>query len=256
MEDERATTIQPEDFVLALDATRRPFRFAVSGPDAPLVSQSEHGEPAELVRQGVPKLDQYRRVVAFGAHPDDLEVGAGGLIARLAASGATVTMVVASVPNRGTIRRAEATEGARRLGARLVLPEGEGESRVEGIPMHALVARFENMITEADLVIVHGAGDVHEDHAITHRAVLAALRRTPCDVLAYATRLPVGAAAPPPTCVVEISVSIDAKVAAIAAHASQFPPGFAETRRDVARVIGATHGLPYAEAYEVLRITL
>jgi LmbE family N-acetylglucosaminyl deacetylase len=91
---------------------------------------------------------------------------------------------------------------------------------------------------------------------MVHRAVLAALRGSPCDVLAYATRLPTGVAPPPPTCVVDITSSIDHKLAAISEHASQFQPTFAETRRDVARALGHTHGVQYAEVFEVLRITL
>jgi LmbE family N-acetylglucosaminyl deacetylase len=75
-------------------------------------------------------------------------------------------------------------------------------------------------------------------------------------VLAYATRLPIGAAPPPATCIVDIGAVIERKLAAIGEHASQFPPAFLETRRDVARAVGAAQGLAYAEAYEALRITL
>ncbi len=204
------------------------------------------------------RLDHVRKALAIGAHPDDVEVGAGGLVAKLTAAGAKVTLHVASIPNRYAIRKAEATRAAEHLGVRLVLPPEERESRVEDLPMHALVARFEYELAavEPDLVIVHGSHDVHQDHQLVHRAVLAALRRTRCDLLAFATRLPTGAAPPPPTCVVDISASIDRKLAAIAEHASQFPPTFAETRRDVARTLGHSHGVAYAEVFEVLRIGL
>jgi LmbE family N-acetylglucosaminyl deacetylase len=203
-------------------------------------------------------LQHVRTAIAFGAHPDDVEVGAGGLVAKLVDRGASVTIVVASIPNRAAVRRGEAVAAAGHLGARLVLPPGDSECRVEDMPMHALVHRFERELDAVtpDLAIVHGSHDAHWDHGIVHRAVLAALRRSRCDILAYATRLPAGAAAPPATCVVDIAPVIDRKLAAIAEHRSQFPPGFADARRDLARTLGATHGLELAEVYEVLRIGL
>jgi LmbE family N-acetylglucosaminyl deacetylase len=204
------------------------------------------------------KLDYVRSAIAFGAHPDDVEVGAGGLVAKLVAGGASGTIVIASIPNRYVERRAEGTAGAAQLGARVVFPPGETETRVEDIPMYELVARFEREIraAEPDLVIVQGAHDLHWDHTLVHRAVLAALRRSRCDILAYATRLPAGAASPPATCVVDITTSIDRKLAAIAVHTSQFPAAFVEARREVARTVGHTHGVEYGEVYEVLRVGL
>ncbi|MGZ3440730.1 MAG: PIG-L family deacetylase, partial [Polyangia bacterium] len=59
------------------------------------------------------------RVLAFGAHPDDLEVGAGGLLARLAAQGVQVTAAVVSLPTLVVERTREAARGAAILGARL-----------------------------------------------------------------------------------------------------------------------------------------
>src|SRR5687767_13739828 len=86
------------------------------------------------------------RVLAFGAHPDDVEVGAGGLIARLAAEGAQVTIATVSIPNRTAQRRAEAEASAKILGAKLVVLYEEKPCRVEDIPMHELVRRFDNIV--------------------------------------------------------------------------------------------------------------
>jgi LmbE family N-acetylglucosaminyl deacetylase len=168
------------------------------------------------------KLDHVRKAIAIGAHPDDIEVGAGGLVAKLVEQGASVTIVVGSIPNQHERRRAEAIAAAETLGARLVLPAAERESRVDDVPMHQLVARLEAEITAAapELAIVHAGGDSHEDHAIMHRATLAALRRSRCDILAFSTRLPAGAAPRPPTCIVDITSVIDRKLAAIAHHTS------------------------------------
>jgi LmbE family N-acetylglucosaminyl deacetylase len=207
---------------------------------------------------GVYRLDRVRTAMAFGAHPDDVEVGAGGLVARLVAAGASVTIDVASIPNRYALRKAEALAAAAQLGASVILPDADSETRVEDNPVHALVARFERELDEVapDLVIVHGAHDAHWDHTLVHRAALAALRRHRCDIVAYATRLPAGAPPPAATCIVDITTVIDTKLAAIAEHRSQFKPAFLERRRDVARTLGQEHGASYAEVFEVLRIAL
>mgnify|MGYP001550570847 CR=1 FL=1 len=196
-----------------------------------------------------------RRVLAFGAHPDDLEAGAGGLIARLVAAGAPVTMAVSSIPNRYPERLAEARAGAARLGAELVMLRDDAASRVEDRPMHELVARLEEIVERVmpDLVITHGASDTHWDHFLVHRASLSAIRRTRCDVVMYD-------AGPPLTArlrgglYVDIEAVIETKLAAIAEHRSQFSAAAVEGRREAARAIGAMCGLRYAEVYEPLRM--
>lgn len=77
-----------------------------------------------------------RRVLAAGAHPDDVEFSAGGTVRRLVEQGAEVTLVVCSDGARGgavaqpaAVRRAEQEAAAAVLGvARLVWlghPDGE-----------------------------------------------------------------------------------------------------------------------------------
>jgi LmbE family N-acetylglucosaminyl deacetylase len=204
-------------------------------------------------------VERTHRVLALGAHPDDLEVGAGGLIARLAAT-ADVLVVVASIPNRFEERLAEAREGAARLGARLTVLEPTRASRVDERPQHVLSAQLEAIVDEhaPELVITHAVDDMHADHITVHRATIAALgeRRTRCDVLAYHAS-PDLAAIPRRMgpCFADITETIDQKLAAIAAHATQFPTTAAiESRREHARVAGLYAGTTYAESFELLRL--
>ena len=199
------------------------------------------------------------KVLAFGAHPDDLEVGAGGLLARLASEGDTVMMVIVSVPNQAEQRRAEARAGADVLRSDLRILFDEGQTRVEDIPMHELVRRFDHVIGDfrPDLVITHSANDLHWDHGLVNRATVSALRRTSCDLLAFLSSPEMNAQSRAiGQCFADITDTIDTKISAIGAHTSQVPKLDLESSRDLARAMGRISGYQYAEAYEVLRVRI
>jgi LmbE family N-acetylglucosaminyl deacetylase len=201
--------------------------------------------------------DTAQRVLAFGAHPDDLEVGAGGLIGRLVAAGARVTMVIVSIPNRFEVRLAEARRGAARLGAELVVMSPDDVSRIEDLAMYQLVARFDELVAEhaPDVVITHAACDLHLDHTLVNRATVSACRRAPCDLLAYMASPDLGTQdRPVGTCFADITSTIDVKLAAMAEHASQITPRSIESKRDAARATGRLCGVAYAEAFELMRL--
>ena len=75
-------------------------------------------------------------MLAFGAHPDDIEFGCGGIIARATAEGMPVGFVVCSrgeAASHGSpeSRAEEARRGAAILGATLEFIELDGDSRLE-----------------------------------------------------------------------------------------------------------------------------
>ena len=202
-------------------------------------------------------LSEKGTVLAFGAHPDDIEIGAGGLLARLAMEGADVHMAICTVPNQAATRRKEAAEGAKVIGAELMFVFDEKPCRVEDIPMYELVRRFDQLVADLhpDLVITHSANDLHWDHGLVNRATVSALRRTPCDLLAYLSSPETNAHARcVGECFADVSASIERKLEAIGSHKSQMSRFDLESARDLARGMGRISGYEYAEAYQVLRV--
>ena len=202
-------------------------------------------------------LKENGRVLAFGAHPDDLEVGAGGLLARLSQEGADVLMAVVSIPSNVEQRRREANKGAEVIDADLRILFDEKPLRVEDIPMHELVRRMDQVVGDwrPDLVITHSAFDLHWDHGLVNRATVSALRRTPCDLLAFLSSPEMNAQSRAiGQCFADITSTMDLKLDAIRAHESQVPKLDLESSRDLARAMGRISGYQYAEAYEALRV--
>jgi len=79
----------------------------------------------------------------FGAHPDDIEFGCGGIVARETRSGRPVHLVIGSRGEAGTNgtaseRTAEAERAAKLLGATLEFVQLDGDAHLEVRAAHAL----------------------------------------------------------------------------------------------------------------------
>jgi LmbE family N-acetylglucosaminyl deacetylase len=82
-------------------------------------------------------------LLAFGAHPDDIEFGCGGVIAKESRAGRPAHLVTCSrgeAATRGTPeeRTAEAQQSAALLGATLEFVELDGDARLEVRAAHAM----------------------------------------------------------------------------------------------------------------------
>ena len=115
-------------------------------------------------------------IIAFGAHPDDCDIRAGGTAARWAAAGHRVRFVSVTSGDAGhheqgggalaARRRAEAREAGRRIGVDyVVLDNHDGEL----LPTLAIREQIIRQIREwrADLVLCPRPNDYHPDHRYT-----------------------------------------------------------------------------------------
>lgn len=201
-----------------------------------------------------------RTVLALGAHPDDLELGVGGTLARLSGV-CRVVMAVVSVPCELQTRVLEAQRGAAILGCESRALISDRCCRVEDLKSYELVEMLDGLVRDLQpaLVLSHGASDFHRDHTLVFEACLSSQRLRSFDLLCYhptmTRRMPVPFH---PQAYVDVTQTIDMKIDAIAAHESQFGKrGLPiETFRDEARDLGQMVGLDYAEGLEIGRLML
>ncbi len=184
------------------------------------------------------KLD----VLAIGAHPDDADLGVGGLVLKLTGRGLTVgilDLTRGELGTRGTPeeRAAEAREAARRLGVTVRenagLPDGAVQNNRE--QQRAVIEAIRKH--RPKILLAPMGPDRHPDHTAAHALVRDA------NFFAGLERLESGRApyrAPKiyhyfsyhepetaPSFVVDISAHFDAKREALRAYASQFHnPGY------------------------------
>jgi len=202
-----------------------------------------------------------KTVVAIGAHPDDLEIGIGGTLAKLRRDGARVVMVVASIPKDFDVRLEEAKRGAEILGCEMRLLLDGGPRRLEDMKTCDLVGLLDGVIKEYQpaAVFTHSNADFHNDHLLIYNACLPTQRLAHFDFFSYH---PTNCRPVPvqfhPRAYVDVSDTIDAKMHAIAAHASQFGGRGLDTEmyREFAHMQGRMVGVPYAEGLDVNRMLL
>jgi N-acetylglucosamine malate deacetylase 1 len=202
-----------------------------------------------------------RKAVVIGAHPDDIELGAGGTVARMAAEGADVTMVVVCTPNNLESRTAEARKAAEILGARIEFLFAQKAMRVEDIKSYELIERVDRIVRAQDpaVVITHAASNFHHDHVLVHKACVAAQRLHFFDMLCFYPNSCHPVTTPfHPQAYIDITRTIERKMAAINQHATQFGCRGLTTDHyvGIAREYGRLAGVEFAEGLEVSRLNL
>ncbi len=219
------------------------------------------------------------RVLAVGAHPDDVEILCGGTLAKYAARGDKVTIMVATNGNVGSpthtkeeiaaIRRTEAEKSAAIIGADLIWLGYDDE-----FLFHDRETRmaFINAIRQAnpDVMFVHGASDYHPDHRISGE--IASDCRIPVTVRLIETEYPhmdkvphvfimdnIGAISFEPEVYVDITDTFETKCKMLRCHESQdawlqhlYGMEYVEFMAKASSLRGMAIGVKYAEAFRSL----
>ena len=220
-------------------------------------------------------------VLVVAAHPDDEVLGCGATMARLAAEGQPVHIAILGegITSRSSrddsdaklLRRLhqQAEAAALKVGAKDVVLFKLPDNRLDTLPMLDVAKLIEDLIQKLRPAVIytHHPGDLNLDHGIVHRAVLIATR----PVLGHPVRQILTFEVPSstewafqkiepvfrPNVFVEVSKTLDAKIAALACYDSEtrdFPhPRSEQTLRAIATRWGSVIGCTAAESFELVR---
>lgn len=196
------------------------------------------------------------RILAIGAHPDDLEIFCYGLLAACKARGDELHLAVATDGAAGTVSGQDGGLAERRAEETRTALIQLGPPELLGLPDGALAMADNGRTVIADhirtvapdLIITHDPADYHTDHRALS-AWVTELAGFSCPVVYADTLMGVGFA---PQFYVDITAWQDEKQAAILAHESQVPERFAQGAALLNRFRAAQCNAPdghYAEAY-------
>lgn len=176
-----------------------------------------------------------RNILIVSAHPDDMEIGMGGTVAKLAESGIMITSVVVTNGGRASnpfgwteqrmaeVRREEALRAARILGVKdvLFLDEPDAADRINIDKVKRKLQDMLERLRPAEVYTLHPERDRHPAHRLTGTLVresLIAVGLTPSGGLwAYEVWGPFAAW----DRLEYIDATVTKKILAIAEHRSQ-----------------------------------
>jgi LmbE family N-acetylglucosaminyl deacetylase len=160
------------------------------------------------------------RVLAIGAHPDDVELGCGGTLLRHLARGDEITILVMTGGERGVYdarsRPREQQYAADLAGATLIWGGFADGALPQGPDAISVVDRAV-AISGAEILYTHAPDDSHQDHIATSSICLAAARRVPT-VLYYETPSTLEFM---PTVFIDLDEVMERKISLVRAHLSQ-----------------------------------
>jgi len=216
------------------------------------------------------------KVVVFAAHPDDEILGVGATLAGHARCGDEVHAIVMSEgatsrydpTMKGTLEES-AERAAAKIGFASVRFERFPDQRMDAVPLIEIIQRMEAILEELDpqMLYTHFAGDVNADHGVVARAAWTAcrpyrfprVRRFAAFETPSSTEWgwPLAGDAFQPNLFVDVTATIDAKVAAVECYDSElrpYPhPRSAQALRERAAFWGSVVGRSAVEPFMVLR---
>src|SRR5215467_1038311 len=227
-------------------------------------------------------MPAHERVLVVAAHPDDEILGCGATMARLADEGKHVHIAIVGegITSRHSQRKdadskalrqlhRQAEQAARKVGAKDVVLFKLPDNRLDTVPLLDIAKLIEGLIEEIkpSVIYTHHPGDLNADHGIVNRATLIATRPTAGssvrDLFAFevpsSTEWAFQKIEPAfrPNVFVDVSSTLDAKIAAMACYESEsraFPhPRSPEALQVIAKRWGSVVGCDAAESFELVR---
>lgn len=222
-------------------------------------------------------------IFVVAAHPDDEMLGCGGTLTKFAALGAKIHILLLG---EGPLARSSETDAARdhaclsakRATRAIGVDEANvhfaslPDNRFDTAALLDIVQHIEALAEQVqpDLVFTHHAGDMNQDHRLTHQAVMTAFRPLPgakpvtllgFEVLSSTEYTPpYTAPAFCPNVFVDISATLDTKCRALEEYASEMRPWphprSMEAVRHLAALRGCFCGHEAAEAFILYRTLL
>ncbi|MGH7258952.1 MAG: PIG-L deacetylase family protein, partial [Nitrospiraceae bacterium] len=158
------------------------------------------------------------RILALGAHPDDIEAGCGGTLIKYAQNGHRIFLMVMTSGGQGAapkIRKREQLQAIQRLRAEKIYWGGYPDTEV---PLdREVIQKIERVVNEIKphFIFVNYHDDTHQDHRHLALSTITATRYTR-NVLFYEGPTTQNFA---PTVFVDIDTVLEEKIASIKAHA-------------------------------------
>jgi LmbE family N-acetylglucosaminyl deacetylase len=119
------------------------------------------------------------RVLAIGAHPDDIEYGCGGTLYKARKTGHEVYLFVVTDGSQSGDpegRKKEQEKAAKYLGAEQLIWGGYSDTEL-AVTRH-LINHIDNVIKDVkpELILVNYPEDTHQDHRVTAECTITAAR--------------------------------------------------------------------------------
>ncbi len=198
-------------------------------------------------------------ILAIGAHPDDIEFGCGGALAKFAAKGHRIYLLVMTRGGMGGSPQVRAKEQDRAkviLGAQQVFWGGYRDTYL--VADKKMIEKIEKVIARIGpaFIFCHYPDDTHQDHRNLSQATVSATRYVK-NVLFYEGPTTQNFS---PQVFIDVSDTLEQKVAALKVHYSQITKTNIENLTIVelaysgANFRGIQGRVKYAEAFHSLRL--